>query len=64
MTHEIRKKYIEAGYQTTINLNEKDAYNRMVETRELSFRNPLDIELEWIALGSASAYSDILESKK
>jgi len=64
MTAEIRKAYIEAGYQSTINLSEKEAYARFVDTKVRSMRNKNDIELEWIAMGCASAYSDIMERSK
>lgn len=60
MTAEIRKLYIEAGYKTTINLNDHEALKRVRETEARSKKNPDDIELEWIAMGCASAYSDIL----
>ena len=61
MTSEIRSKYIEAGYNSMNGLSEQEAYRRLIEVENRAVRNPGDIELEWIAMGCASAYSDMLE---
>ena len=59
MNKEIRDKYLEAGYQSMAGLNEKEAYKRLIEVQNRAVRNPSDIEIEWIAMGCASAYSDM-----
>lgn len=64
MTAEIRRKYMSAGYDTTINLGKNAAFSRMNDCRKRADRNEGDLELEWIAMGAASAYSDICEKER
>lgn len=64
MTNAIRSKYLEAGYQSMNGMNKEEAYKRLIDVQNRAVRNPSDIELEWIAMGCASAYSDLIESNK
>jgi len=63
MTSEIRSKYIDAGYDSMNGLDEQSAYRRLVEVENRANRNHGDIELEWIAMGCASAYADMIEKR-